>query len=83
MAQASDGEIEFNLDRIAEYRYYKIYVDTLQITRGATYVKIHEWEMFYQDPSHRNYIKYETTHKIFFGDQTTYKVSVPITYNFP
>lgn len=28
-------------------------------------------------------IKYETTHKIFFGDQTTYKVSVPITYNFP
>jgi microcystin-dependent protein len=28
-------------------------------------------------------IKYETTHKIFFGDQTTYKVSVPVTYNFP
>ena len=28
-------------------------------------------------------IKYETTHKVFFGDQTTYKVSVPITYNFP
>ena len=79
MAQSSDGEIEFNLDRIAEYRYYKIYVDTLQITGGATYVRIDEWEMFYQDPSHRNYIKYETTHKVFFGDQTTYKVSVPFT----
>lgn len=79
MAQSSDGEIEFNLDRIAEYRYYKIYVDTLQITGGSVYVRIYEWEMFYQDPSHRNYIKYETTHKVFFGDQTTYKVSVPFT----
>lgn len=26
-----------------------------------------------------SYIKYETTHKVFFGDQTTYKVSVPFT----
>lgn len=62
MAQASDGEIEFNLDRIAEYRYYKIYVDTLHITAGATYVRIYEWEMFYQDPSYRNCIKYEPTY---------------------
>lgn len=62
MAQASDGEIEFNLDKIAEYRYYKIYVDTLQITAGATYVRIYEWEMFYQDPSYRNCIKYEPTY---------------------
>lgn len=62
MAQASDGEIEFNLDRIAEYRYYKIYVDTLQITGGSVYVRIYEWEMFYQDPSHRNCIKYEPTY---------------------
>lgn len=62
MAQASDGEIEFNLDRIAEYRYYKIYVDTLQITGGATYVRIYEWEMFYQDPLYRNCIKYEPTY---------------------
>ena len=62
MAQASDGEIEFSLDRIAEYRYYKIYVDTLQITQGALYVRIYEWEMFYQDPSYRNCIKYEPTY---------------------
>lgn len=27
-------------------------------------------------------IKYESTYKVVFGDQTTYKVSVPITYNF-
>lgn len=62
MAQASDGEIEFNLDRIAEYRYYKIYVDTLQITAGSTYVKIFEWEMFYQYHLYRNCIKYEPTY---------------------
>ena len=62
MAQSSEGEIEFNLDRIAEYRYYKIYVDTLQITGGATYVRIYEWEMFYQDPLYKNCIKYEPTY---------------------
>ena len=62
MAQSSEGEIEFNLDRIAEYRYYKIYVDTLQITGGATYVRICEWEMFYQDPLYKNCIKYEPTY---------------------
>ena len=62
MAQASDGEIEFNLDRIAKYRYYKIYVDTLQITAGSTYVKIFEWEMFYQYSLYRNCIKYEPTY---------------------
>lgn len=62
MAQASDGEIEFNLDRIAEYRYYKIYVDTLQITKGSVYVLIYEWEMFYQDSLYRNCIKYEPTY---------------------
>ena len=64
MAQASDGEIEFNLGKIAEYRYYKIYVDTLQIIRGVTYLRIYEWEMFYQDPSYRNCIKYEPTYFI-------------------
>ena len=62
MAQASDGEIEFNLGKIAEYRYYKIYVDTLQIIRGVTYLRIYEWEMFYQDHSYRNCIKYEPTY---------------------
>ena len=62
MAQSSEGEIKFNLDRIAEYRYYKIYVDTLQITGGATYVRISEWEMFYQDLLYRNCIKYEPTY---------------------
>ena len=62
MTQAFDGEIEFNLGKIAEYRYYKIYVDTLQITGGNTYVKIYEWEMFYQDSLHRNCIKYEPTY---------------------
>ena len=62
MAQSSEGEIEFNLDRIAEYRYYKIYVDTLQITGGATYVRIYEWEMFYQEPLYKNCIKYEPTY---------------------
>ena len=62
MAQSSDGEIEFNLYRIAEYRYYKIYVDTLQITGGATYVRISEWEMFYQDLLYRNCIKAEPTY---------------------
>ena len=61
MAQASDGEIEFNLGKIAEYRYYKIYVDTLQ-TKGAIYIRIYEWEMFYQDPLYRNCIKYEPTY---------------------
>ena len=61
MAQASDGEIEFNLGKIAEYRYYKIYVDTLQ-TKGATYIRIYEWEIFYQDLSYRNCIKYEPTY---------------------
>ena len=62
MAQSSDGEIEFNLGKIAEYRYYKIYVDTLQIIGGVTYIRIYEWEMFYQDPSYRNCIKYEPTY---------------------
>ena len=62
MAQAADGEIEFNLGKIAEYRYYKIYVDTPQIIRGVTYLRIYEWEMFYQDPSYRNCIKYEPTY---------------------
>ena len=61
MAQASDGEIEFNLGKIAEYRYYKIYVDTLQ-TKGATYIRIYEWEIFYQDLLYRNCIKYEPTY---------------------
>ena len=70
MTQASDGEIKFNLDRIAEYRYYKIYVDTLQITGGSVYVKICEWEMFYQDPLHRNYIKYEPTYYMTVGEYT-------------
>lgn len=62
MPQSSDGEVEFKLDNVAEYRYYKIYVDTLQITGGATYVRIYEWEMFYQDPLYRNCIKYEPTY---------------------
>lgn len=62
IAQTSDGEIEFNLDRIAEYRYYKIYVDTLQITGGTVYIRIYEWEMYYQDPLYKNCIKYEPTY---------------------
>ena len=75
MAQASDGEIEFNLGKIAEYRYYKIYVDTLQITGGATYVRISEWEMFYQDLLYRNCIKYEPTYfmkNIYSADSVNY-----------
>lgn len=70
MTQASDGEIEFNLDSFAEYRYYKIYVDTLQITGGSTYVKIYEWEMFYQNSLHRNCIKYEPTYYMTVGEYT-------------
>ena len=70
MTQAFDGEIEFNLSKIAEYRYYKIYVDTLQITGGSTYVRIYEWEMFYQDPLHINYIKYEPTYYMTVGEYT-------------
>ena len=64
MTQASDGEIEFNLDRVAEYRYYKIYVDTLQITGGATYIRIYEWEMYFKETKSNSYIKYEPTYFI-------------------
>ena len=39
-----------------------IYVDTLQITGGTVYVRIYEWEMYYQDPLYKNYIKYEPTY---------------------
>ena len=74
MEQESDGEIEFNLGKIAEYRYYKIYVDTLQ-TKGATYIRIYEWEIFYQDLLYRNCIKYEPTYfmkNIYNADSVNY-----------
>ena len=59
----------------AEYRYYKIYVDTLQIIAGATYIRLYEWEMYFKETKSNSYIKYEPTYfmkNIYSGDSVNY-----------
>ena len=73
---ASTAFREHIFDKPVNYRYYKLnHITSNAKNGGYDYCSIAELEFSKVD--NIQYIKYETTHKIFFGDQTTYKVSVP------
>lgn len=75
---ASTAFREHIFDKPVNYRYYKLnHITSNAKNGGYDYCSIAELEFSKVD--NIQYIKYETTHKVFFGDQTTYKVSVPFT----
>ena len=71
----------FRFNNTTAYQAYRIYVTNS--ANENSFIIIGNLKFGIPEIKEAFYIKYETTHKIFFGDQTTYKVSVPITYNFP
>ena len=73
-------EVMFTLPKAVFYKGYRLYM-TKNNGYQDPYFGLSEFNLYRIKEA--SYIKYETTHKVFFGDQTTYKVSVPITYNFP
>lgn len=73
---ASTAFREHIFDKPVNYRYYKLnHITSNAKNGGYDYCSIAELEFSKVD--NIQCIKYETTHKVFFGDQTTYKVSVP------
>ena len=76
----SDVQV-FYLNNTTAYQAYRIYATNSANT--DSFIIIGNLKFGIPGIEEASYIKYETTHKVFFGDQTTYKVSVPITYNFP
>ena len=71
----------FRFNNTTAYQAYRIYVTNS--ANENSFIIIGNLKFGIPEIKEASYIKYETTHKVFFGDQTTYKVSVPITYNFP
>ena len=67
----------FYFNNTTAYQAYRIYVTNSANT--DSFIIIGNLKFGATKIKEASYIKYETTHKIFFGDQTTYKVSVPFT----
>lgn len=58
----SDNFITFNLSHRVTYRFYRLYVNNIKITSGATYIRLYEWELYKKDYEPKKYIKYEPTY---------------------
>ena len=67
----------FCFNNTTAYQAYRIYV-TNSANKNSLII-IGNLKFGTPEIKEASYIKYETTHKVFFGDQTTYKVSVPFT----
>lgn len=79
---SSTSDIQsFYFNNNTAYQAYRIYATNSP--NSESFIIIGNLKLGIPEVKEASYIKYETTYKAFFGDQTTYKVSVPITYNFP
>lgn len=67
----------FRFNNTTAYQAYRIYVTNS--ANNDSFIIIGNLKFGIPEIKEAFYIKYETTHKVFFGDQTTYKVSVPFT----
>lgn len=65
----------FRFNNTTAYQAYRIYVTNS--ANENSFIIIGNLKFGIPEIKEASYIKYETTHKVFFGDQTTYKVSVP------
>lgn len=65
----------FHFNNTTAYQAYRIYATNSANT--DSFIIIGNLKFGILEIKEASYIKYETTHKVFFGDQTTYKVSVP------
>lgn len=73
---SSTSDIQsFYFNNNTAYQAYRIYATNSP--NSESFIIIGNLKLGIPEIKEASYIKYETTHKIFFGDQTTYKVSVP------